>query len=787
MHDAVLQEHLGFHQIRAWLKGQTQSEPGALLAQQLQPLTDLSAVETALTEVDEALELLRENQSPGLGGCHEIAAVVSGCQAQGSMVPATELRLVLKSLHATEACRLWFKGRQQQNTLAGLAAGIVPLTELQQRLQQAIGERGELLDSASAELGQLRYQGRQLRAQVKQRLERLLGDDRLTACFQERLVTVRNERYVVPVKSDSRGRIKGFVHDESASGQTLYVEPTLILEDNNRLQQLGREEQREERRILLQLADLIRRDQHYLLNNQRLLARIDLRFAAARLSLAYHGCRPAFTKHSAVALRQMRHPQLMFRDDHFDPSAAVPVDLLLAEDVKALVISGSNTGGKSVALKTLGLALLMLRSGLHLPCHPDSRIYPYGRLFVDIGDDQSITDHVSTFSGHLLRLRDILNHADEEALVLLDEAGSGTDPAEGAALMQAIVESLCARGAKVALTTHLGQLKQFAQVTPGVENAAVEFDPQTLEPTYGLIYGIPGVSSALATARRLGLPEAVIERAVETLGSHHDQNQLLVDLNRQQLELKTELEQAQQHRAEARAVQQLRKRQLQQLKQAKKDILEKANRQARQLISDTEQHLRHLRKRKKTGVEPAQATEDQQQLAAAREKLLPFAPQRRQATARPQNLEVGELVRIVPLNVEARIERVDKTQAEMLIGGKRMRQPLTALEQFSPRRFATASREVSAVARKSGGRTMTTRLNLVGQRADEAVSRLERFLDDALLHQLSQVEIIHGAGEGILRRAVRDYLAGQRCVTAFYAAAIDQGGDNVTVAELGGS
>lgn len=787
MNDAVLQEHLGFGQVRAWLKGQTQSEPGGLLAEQLQPLAELSAVEAALTEVDEALDLLRDNQSPGLGGCHDIRAVVAACQALGSLAPAPELRLVLQSVQVMEKCRLWFTGRQGQGALGGLAAGIVALPELRQRLQQAIGERGDILDSASARLGQLRYQGRQLRAQVKQRLERLLGDDRLTGCFQERLVTVRNDRYVVPVKSDSRGRVKGFVHDESASGQTLYVEPTLVLDDNNRLQQLGREEQREERRILLELADLVRRDQGPLLRNQRLLGRIDLRFAAARLSLAYRGCRPAFAEKPMVELRGVRHPLLMFDHGGFDPTVAIPVDLLLGEEDRALVISGSNTGGKSVALKTLGLALLMMRSGLHLPCHPDSRIYPFGRLFVDIGDDQSITDHLSTFSGHLLRLRRILAEADDDSLVLLDEAGSGTDPAEGAALMQAIVESLCVRGTKVVLTTHLGQLKQFAQVTPGVVNAAVAFDPETLEPTYELLYGIPGVSSALATARRLGLPEAVVQRAITTLGSRHDQNQLLVDLTRQQGELRVQLEQARHLRAEAQAVQQLRKNQLQQLKQRRKEILEKAQYQAQQLIAETEQHLRQLRKRKKTQDHPRQTVRDQQQLAAARDKLQPFAPKRRRLDAAPQDLKIGELVRVLPLNVEARVERLDQRQAELLIGGKRMRQPLTALQQFSPRRFAGSAPEVATVTRKSGERTLSHRLNLVGQRTDEALSRLERFLDDALLHQLAQVEIIHGAGEGILRRAVRDYLAGQRSVSAFYAAAIEQGGDNVTIAELGGS
>lgn len=785
IHDATLQERLGFFQLRDWLRGQTQSEPGALLAQQLQPLADQSAVEAALKEVDEALELLSAFQSPALGECHDLTSILAACQAIGSLVPAAELRLVLLSLQSTQGCRIWFKNRAQHESLAALAQMIMPLTELQRQLQQAIGERGELLDSASPRLAELRYETRQLRGRIKQQLERMLGDDKLASCFQERLVTVRNGRYVVPVKSDCRGQIKGFVQDESASGQTLYLEPSQALDGNNRLQQLLREEQREERRILLQLADLVRRDQEVLRRNQQLLARIDLRFAAARLSQAYRGCRPELVATPVVALKQIRHPLLMIRDDGFDLAAATPIDIVIAEDTRTLVISGPNTGGKSVALKTLGLALLMLRCGLHLPCHSNSQIHLYRQLYVDIGDEQSITESLSTFSGHLLRMREILEHADADTLVLLDEAGSGTDPAEGAALIQAVVEQLCAQGAKVLLTTHLGQLKHFAHVRDGVVNAAVEFDPETLEPTYGLLYGVPGVSSALATARRLGLPEAVVQRAVDCLGTEHDQNRILVDLNRQRLELDEQLEQVRQLKLDAQTSQQLRKRQLLQLKESKKQILERAGRQAQSLISETEERLRQLRKRKPGTVMPAQAADERQQLDAARQELTPFTMKPRSATALPQQLQVGERVRVVALGVEAQVERIFKSQVELLIGGKRMRQPLAALEQFSPRRFVVSQHPTTGAVRHVTERNMRTQLKLVGERVDDALSLLERYLDDALLHHLQQVEIIHGAGEGVLRRAVREYLAKAAGVTAFYAAPLDQGGDNVTIAELG--
>ncbi len=784
--ESTLLERLGFPELRGWLAGQTQSEPGRLLAQQLALLEDQAAVELALTEVDEALALIQADRSPALGGCCDLTAVLVDCQAIGSLVSALELRPVLQSLLAIESCRSWFKGRREAQHLALVAAGLVPLPELQRRLQNAIGERGELLDSASPKLAELRYEGRQTRDRVKQQLERLLGDERLAACFQERLVTVRNGRYVVPIKSDYRGQLKGFVQDESASGQTLYVEPAQILDGNNRLQQLQREEQREERRILLQLADLLRRDRALLISNQQLLAQLDLRFAAARLSRSYQGCRPELVTAALIELRQVRHPLLMIRAGQFDLDAAVPIDLLIPEDAQVLVVSGPNTGGKSVALKTLGLMLLMLRAGLHLPCRCDSRIHLYQQMFVDIGDEQSIADNLSTFSGHLLRIRTILEAADADTLVLLDEAGSGTDPAEGAALIQAVIESLCRKGAKILLTTHLGQLKQFAHVSAGMTNASVEFDADTLEPTYGLHYGVPGVSSALATARRLGLPTEVVERAQGFLGDQHDQNQMLIELGRQRQELNRELATARQLKMEAAASQQLRKRQLQELKESKSKVLARASRQAEELIGATEERLKQLRRRRAETPFPLQAAAERQELTAVRQPLAAFAPRSRQKTALPQGLEVGELVRIVVLGVEARVERITGQQVDLQVGGKRLRQPLVALEQFSPRRFAAQRAAASALVRGVAEQQLTPRLKLIGERVEDALALLDRYLNDALLTHLQQVEIIHGAGSGALRRAVRDYLATMPAVTAFYAASQEQGGDNVTVVELGG-
>jgi len=779
-------ERLEYPRLRQLLAGQTQSEPGRLLAEQLRPLTATSEIVIALDEVDEAVRLLLDGQAPALGGCADLGRILARSQAAGSLIAAEELQQIANSLQVAADCKSWFQAASGLPLLIGLAAQIVSLAELKRRLRDSIGPRGELLDSASFELGDIRYQLRHTRSRVKQQLERLLANDSYASCFQERLVTVRNGRYVVPVKADYRGQLKGFVQDESASGQTLYIEPAQVLDGNNRLQQLLREEQREERRILLQLADLVRRDSEALQLNQRLLARIDLRLAAGRLSRQYAGQRPELVAAPIIELKQARHPLLMLNDGRIDPHKAVPIDILLPQDCQALVISGPNTGGKSVALKTLGLLLLMLRSGLHLPCHAESRLHLYRRLHVDIGDAQSIAESLSTFSGHLLRIREILSDVDSETLVLLDEAGTGTDPAEGAALAQAVLDRLCETGAKTLLTTHLGQLKLFAHSRAGIENAAVEFDPQTLAPRYRLSYGIPGASSAMATARRLGLPEAVLQKAEQYLGQgEQDSTALLARLNRRQQQLEQELELAKRARSKAEQSQQLRKHQLQELQAKKREILARVSHQAEALITDTEVRLKKLRKRNQGVASPQQSVADKDLLQAARQQLQPYKPKKKQSTAVPRQLLVGELVRIVALGVEAQVERLQGNQISLLVGGKRLRQPLTALEQFQPRRFAAELKAPAQLLRKSAERPVSAQLKLIGQRVDDALPQLEQFIDDALLANLKQVEIIHGAGEGILRRVVREFLAKQRAVTAFYAAAIEQGGENVTIAELG--
>jgi len=781
---------LEYDKVRQLLAGFTVSAPGRERAEALLPELSAEEVSASLAAISEMVALVAEQGSPPLGGCRDLRDALRRLRAEGSWLPPEELLEVLSSVEAAEACRHFFLERERAPLLAGEAAGLVALRALGRSLRASIGPRGEILDSASFELGELRREIQQLRARIKRMLEDLMASDALAGVFQDRIITERGGRYVVPVRADHRGQLKGFIHDESASGQTLFLEPAAVLELNNELQTLRREEKREEERILRRLAAAVRQESAALAGNQRILAWLDFVAAAARFSRAVEGAAPRLASAPVIELKEARHPLLLFHADGTPRAGgAIPIDVLLAEGCDTLVISGPNTGGKTVALKTAGLLLLLVRSGLHVPAHPDSRLYLFGKVFADIGDEQSIEANLSTFSGHLTRIRRILAAADADSLVLLDEVGTGTDPGEGGALALAVLDELRGRGARSIVTTHLNLVKSYAHLQGGVENAAVEFDSRTVAPTYRLHYGIPGASSAFTIARLLGLPEAVLERAAGYLGEGEKEGlELLEELNRLRRELDRELAEARVLRGRAAEEREKRRRLLGELEEQKRALLEKATRRGEELVRKAEGQLRELLKGAE-GMASAAPPERARLLGRVREVRSELDGQRPEAPRRgrvPLEVRAGEIVRVTALGTEAQVQRSDGTTVELLAGGKKLRLPLSALEQFQPRRFAQAGKpaRVRSSVERSG---FEPRLLLVGQRVDAALPKLERFLDDALLHNLRQVEVVHGTGEGILRRAVRDYLAGHREVTAFHAAAPESGGENVTVVELRGA
>jgi DNA mismatch repair protein MutS2 len=776
---------LEYDKIIRLLAGFTVTVPGHEQVLALRPLAEPDEVSRALAEVGEMTALAEARGRPPLGGCQDLRPALRRLRAEGAWLAAEDLLAVLASLEAAEACRRYFAGWEAAPCLAGQADGLDGCKALQRRLRGSIGARGEILDGASFELGDLRQGAQRVRGRIRRTLEDLLHADGLSGVFQDSLVTERNGRYVVPVRADHRGSIKGLIHDESASRQTLFMEPNAVLELNNELQALRRAEQREEERVLRRLSVEVRAASSALEGNQRLLARFDLRAAVARFGQLCGAVAPRLTKRPEIALREARHPLLMFAaDGTAQPQQAVPIDLRLAEDKQVLVISGPNTGGKSVALKTIGLLVLMVRSGLPIPCHPDSRLFLFPAVRADIGDEQSIEQHLSTFSGHLSRLQRILAQAGADTLVLLDELGTGTDPAEGGALAMAILDQLRENGARTVVTTHLNLIKGYALLQPGVENAAVEFDAATLAPAYRLHYGIPGASQAFAIARRLGLPAAVMARAENYLGDGERAGlELMERVNRQRHELERQLDEARRLRECARRERARRKQLLDELEERKQTLLEKARHRGEQLVRDAEQRIKALLReaRASDGQVPEQARLTSE-IREVRAELRPRAPRPHARGHAPKQVRVGELLRVPTLRTEGEVTRVQGDEVELAVQGKKLRLSLKSLEQFQPRRFA--ARRAGGVSSRVVREAFQPRLMLVGKRVDEALPLLERFLDDALLHDLLELEVVHGAGEGILRRMVREYLSGHREVAGFHAGGAGQGGENITLIQL---
>ncbi len=781
--DSLVQ--LEFAKVVDLVIGKTQSPYGRVLAAALTPLYERSQIEEALREASEAGQLLQKDGPLPLGSSADLLPHLARLQTEGLRLEPEVLRDVQVALEAAAVCRQKLLSSDVCPSLQVFARQLTALPELVTEIRRTIGSRAEILDSASFELADLRDGLKAERSRAKRQLERLLQDERLQGVFQESLITDRNGRYVVPVRADHSGRLKGFVHDVSASGQTLYVEPAAALESNNRVQTLVHKIAREEERILARLTAGVREVRKPLADNQAVLARLDLRQAIARLTVDLDGIVPELAMEPSLALHDARHPLLVAAErTKAGAPKVVPVDLRLPEECHTLIISGPNTGGKTVALKTAGLLVLMVRAGLPIPCAPGSRLFPFAPVMADIGDEQSIEQSLSTFSGHLLRLCNILERADHETLVLMDELGTGTDPGEGSALALAAVDSLRDVGARILATTHLHVIKGYAQLESRVENAAVEFDTESLQPTYRLHYGIPGASHAFTIARRIGLPEKVLAAAEDYLGQGEREGVAIIErLQTLQATLDDELRTAQDLRSFAE-VETLRIREERvALENQRKVILDKVRQQGVQMLAAAEEKLQLLFSQIPEGSvqskDRAVLTNAVRVLHETLPEPLPQGPERV-----PEEIAVREKLYVPALGVEAEVTRVDGDRIELLAGGKKLRQLRSSLRQFQPRRYASHQKPAPRIRDRVERNAFLPRLLLVGKRVEDAQGLLGRFLDEALLHGELNLEIVHGAGQGILRKAVREFLAERREVAIFQAAGAEQGGDNVTLVEL---
>jgi DNA mismatch repair protein MutS2 len=781
---------LEFDKIVALLVGMSVTSPGRALLERLRPFRPPQEVEQSLVGAQEAAELLEHKGPAPLGGAHDLGVSLHQAGKPGARLSAQELLEVGESIAAARACAEYFCSEELAPHLTECAAEIKVPKDLGRRIERSIDSKAEVLDTASWQLADLRQQQRDVRRKVRNALERMLQNRLLAGAFQDQIITERNGRYVVPVKADHRGHVKGFVHDESASGQTLFIEPEQVLDDNNRLQSLRREEQREIARILEVLTDGVRSETEVLRGNQILLARLDARCAMGRFIRLIGAGVPQLVRKPQLELLQARHPLLLLNQDGtVREHSTVPVDLRLGHKHDTLIISGPNTGGKTVALKTVGLLFLMVSAGIPVPCDPRSKVYLFGKIFADIGDEQSIEGDLSTFSGHLVRMRRILEHADAKSLVLMDEAGTGTDPSEGGALALAVLDQLRERGARTVVTTHLNTIKGYAFLHERVENAAVEFDPATLAPTYRLHYGVPGSSSALTIAGMLGLPAQVIQQAQEYLGSEERDGLAVVErLNHLYAELEAERAETRELLQQAKQEREKRRKLLHEFEGRRDAMRLKAQEQAREIVNEARAKVRSLMKRaRELQHDSASGREEAELMREVRKSAEVYEPRRDLRSPHPpRELIRGEVVRIPSLGAEAVVEKVKGEQVDLDLRGKKMRLALHALEAFEPRRFSESKRSKVYHSRSAVERTgFNPDLDVVGLKVDDAVARVERFIDDALLHNWRDLRVTHGRGAGALRSAIREMLGHHRAVSAFHSADSAHGGDAVTVIQLG--
>jgi DNA mismatch repair protein MutS2 len=788
MTDERSRQLLEFPQIAARLAEHTAFGPSRRLAQRLAPATDTITVERLLDETDEARELLAERPEVGVGGARDIGPVIERAR-RGGRLAGEELVAVLDTLVATGQLADALRG-ERRRLLHALGRSLQPLPALRARLEASLDPAGELLDSASPALGGLRRAVRVAYERLRTRLEQLVHGSELAGVLQEPIITLRNGRYVVPVRAEAKGRVKGIVHDQSGSGQTLFIEPLVAMELGNAWREAQLAVEAEEERILDELSVLVEEQAQPLSETLAALAEFDLWAARARLSAEWDGTRAAPVDEPLVELLSARHPGLTGR--------VVPIDVGLGGDYRALVVTGPNTGGKTVTLRTLGLLALLHQAGLHIPAAAGSRLPIFDNVFADIGDEQSIAQSLSTFSSHMRAIVRIVEAAGPRTLVLLDELGAGTDPTEGSALAQALLDHFIAAGALVAATTHYAELKTYAHNTPLAQNASVEFDLETLSPTYRLRTGLPGTSQAFAIAERLGLPHSLVEDARSRLGrAQQEFEQTLASIREAQLTAEEALANATQAEERAQAARRQAEEERSRARRERDAAVSGARAEAETALAEVLGEIRAARELlSRSTLTEARLDETvarlEERLAAALPGAEAAAVERAET---PAPLSPGAEVRARG-GWQGRLASVDEDagEATLEVGGMRLRVPLADVERVARGRPAGGRRGELAegspavrrpvVARGGSVRAVPSSIDLRGARVDEAIEMLERYVDQASVAGAPRVTVIHGHGSGALRDALRDLLGGHPLVRSWRPGERGEGGDGATVVEL---
>ena len=781
---------LEFPAVLELLAAQAVSDETRERVRSIRPSTDRGEVNLLLQETTAARKMMDIHGAPALSNLRPVAASLQRAHL-GGVLNTRELLQIASVLRTTRNVASYSGVGEEKTCIHSIFKSLTPNKYLEEKISGAILSEDEIADNASAELADLRRKIRVTSGKAREVLQRIISSSS-AKYLQEAIITIRSNRFVVPVKAECKGSIPGLVHDVSASGSTYFIEPMGAVKANNDLRELLSKEEAEIQRILASLSREAASFREDILQNYDLLLALDLIFARGKLSYQMNGMEPKLVEDGGFLFRHARHPLL-------DKKKAVPIDLELGQSFDTLVITGPNTGGKTVTLKTAGLLTLMAQCGLHLPVDDGSQVSIFEKVLADIGDEQSIEQSLSTFSSHITNIVKVLGEANDRTLLLFDELGAGTDPVEGAALATAIIEESRSLGAKVMATTHYAELKLYAMTTAGVENASCEFDVETLRPTYRLLIGIPGKSNAFAIARRLGLPEHVIELA----GGHLDRQNVqfedvLSKMERQRQEMEAEKREAARLRLQmeqdAAAAKEHRKR----LETERAKLLDGAREEAREIlaearaVSNTVFHeLDQMKKKQKEGQDWQNVNQQRsalrQRINQADEKFHTRSlPQEEEEPTRPA--QVGDTVELKRMGTRAQVLQVNKDgslqlQAGILkISAKQTEvRVVDAPKHNAQKQMRRMVRRVQSQMRASGARP---ELDIRGMTGDEGVAMVDRFLDDAVMAHLTTVTIIHGKGTGALRQAVQQHLKTCKYVKGFRLGRYGEGETGVTIVEL---
>jgi len=776
---------LEFNKVKEQLIKHVASSLGRERVEKLTPSTDYEEVVYLQEQTDEAAKVLRLKGSVPLGGLTDVRGAIKRSMI-GASLSAKELIDIASTIYAGRQMKKFVETMVEEDIelpiLDSLVQQITPLTDLEQRIKICIDDNGEILDGASEKLRSIRHQLRTSEARIREKLENIIRSSSAQKTLSDAIITIRNDRYVIPVKQEYRGTYGGIVHDQSSSGATLFMEPQAVVDLNNQLSEAKVREKQEIERILLELTAVVAEFGHELSENVTILAEIDFMFTKASYSQKIKASKPAMNNHGFIKVYKARHPLI-------DPKEVVPNDIELGKDYRSIVITGPNTGGKTVTLKTIGLFTLMAQSGLQIPALDGSEMAVFENVFADIGDEQSIEQSLSTFSSHMVNIVEIINSVDANSLVLFDELGAGTDPQEGAALAISILDEVYKQGATVIATTHYPELKAYGYNREGVINASVEFDIETLSPTYKLLIGVPGRSNAFEISKRLGLKEEVILSARNHVSAESNTvENMIASLEQSRKQAEEELTEADVIRRDAENLHKELQQQIIEFNERRDKLFEKAEIKARDTIekatSEAEEIIRELRKMRTN--QHAQIKEHE--LIDAKKRLegalpsLGTSKKSAQTKSTKHTYRPGDEVKVISFNQKGHlVEKVGSKEWQVQMGIMKMKVKETDLEFISsPKPVET--KPLATV--KGRDYHVGLELDLRGERFEDAIARVEKYIDDALLAGYPRVSIIHGKGTGALRQGVQELLKKHRSVKSSRFGEAGEGGTGVTVVEL---